>query len=379
MLPVTLLTGVDETTRGSVAITLLTAADRPAGPAAAGTAVLVEYDASGLAGGSVVRIARTQAGVIDREQIQLGHPCVSCAMRGSLVPLLVSIAAAEKYSLVIVSVPGAGDTQALAEEIARDASSELRVDAVLTVAHTGTFVDDLTSEDLIHDRGIPTAAEDGRAIAEVIARQVEYANAVILSSPDETAAALARALNPQALIRSPETAAELLGVRLHDPDTAETWVEPGSISAPLQDEGRVQTLVWQSARPFHPERLYDALEDLVARTARGKGTVWLASQPHARLGWDSFGTNIALGVLGPWLADLPADRWSEVGQTHQARSALEWHPDHGDRASYLSITGIDLDVGELRRRLDGCVLRADEWDSTLTDPFAPYLEGSTAA
>jgi G3E family GTPase len=300
-------------------------------------------------------------------------------MRGSLVPLLVSIAAAEKYSLVIVSVPGAGDTQALAEEIARDASSELRVDAVLTVAHTGTFVDDLTSEDLIHDRSIPTAAEDGRAIAEVIARQVEYANAVILSSPDETAAALARALNPQALIRSPETAAELLGVRLHDPDTAETWVEPGSISAPLQDEGRVQTLVWQSARPFHPERLYDALEDLVARTARGKGTVWLASQPHARLGWDSFGTNIALGVLGPWLADLPADRWSEVGQTHQARSALEWHPDHGDRASYLSITGIDLDVGELRRRLDGCVLRADEWDSTLTDPFAPYLEGSTAA
>jgi hypothetical protein len=107
--------------------------------------------------------------------------------------------------------------------------------------------------------------------------------------------------------------------------------------------------------------------------------VWLASQPHARLGWDSFGTNIALGVLGPWLADLPVDRWSEVGQTHQARSALEWHPDHGDRASYLSITGIDLDVRELRRRLDGCVLRADEWDSTLTDPFAPYLEGSTAA
>jgi G3E family GTPase len=300
-------------------------------------------------------------------------------MRGSLVPLLVSIAATERYGSVIVSVPGAGDTQALAEEIAGDASAELRVDAVLTVADPGTFVDDLTGEDLIHDRGVPTAATDGRAIAEVIARQLEYANAVVLSSPDETAAALARALNPQALIRDPETAAELLGVRLHDPDTADAWVEPGSISAPLQDEGRVQTLVWQSALPFHPERLYDALEDLVAGTARGKGTVWLASQPHARLGWDSFGTSIALGVLGPWLADLPVDRWSEVGQTHQARSALEWHPDHGDRASYLSITGIDLDVGELARRLDGCVLRADEWDSTLTDPFAPYLEGSTAA
>jgi G3E family GTPase len=314
---------------------------------------------------------------------------VSCAMRGSLVPLLVSIAATEKYDAAIVSVPGAGDTQALAEEIARDAGDELRVDAVLTVLDPATFVADVSGEDLIHDRGVPTAAEDGRAIAEVLIRQVEYANAVILAGPDgaqtdeSTAAvttrAVAVALNPQAIVRGATAAAELLGVRLHDPDAAEAWVEPGSISAPLQSDERVQTLVWHSDRPFHPERLYDALEELVASSVRGKGTVWLASQPHARLGWDSFGTNIAIGVLGRWLADLPADRWSEVGQTHQARSALEWHPQHGDRASYLSITGVGLDIWELERLLDGCVLRTDESDSKLADPFAPYLEGSTAA
>jgi G3E family GTPase len=377
-LPITLLTGVDEPSRDTVATSLLETAE----PA---TAVLVEYDVSGLADGSVLRIARTTSGVIDREVIRMEHPCPSCAMRGSLVPLLISIAATGRYASVIVSVPGAGDTQALSEEIARDAGDELRVISVLTVLDTATFTQDVTSEDLIHDRRIPTAAEDGRAIAEVLVRQVEYANAVILHADEPEGAkaqvvkALAEAMNPQALVRTTETAAELSGVRLHDPDAAETWVEPGSISAPLQSEGRVETLVWQSTRPFHPERLYDALEDLVAGTARGKGTVWLASRPHARLGWDSFGTNIALGVLGPWLADLPAERWSEVGQTHQARSALEWHPEHGDRASYLSITGIDLDVRELARLLDGCVLRADEWDSTLTDPFAPYLEGSTAA
>lgn len=373
-LPITLLTGVYEPSRGTVATGLL---QTP------GT-VLVEYDVSDLANGSVLRIARTSTGVIDREVIRMGHPCVSCAMRGSLVSLLVSIAATEKYAAAVVSVPGAGDTQALAEEIARDAGDELRVISVLTVLDTSTFAEDVSGEELIQDRGIPTAAEDGRAIAEVLVRQVEYTNAVILTETKQAEAAevvrgLARALNPQVLVRTTATAGELFGVRLHDPDAAETWVEPGSISAPLQSEGRVETLVWQSDRPFHPERLYDALEDLVAGTVRGKGTVWLASQPHARLGWDSFGTNIAIGVLGRWLADLPADRWSEVGQTHQARSAMEWHPDHGDRASYLSITGIDLDVRELARLLDGCVLRAGELDTTLTDPFAPYLEGSNAA
>ncbi|TCO41632.1 hypothetical protein EV646_115173 [Kribbella antiqua] len=100
MLPVTLLTGVDEPFRAAVAGNLLAAA----GPGG----VLVEYDVSGLTGGSVVRTARTAGGVIDRDVIRMGHPCVSCAMRGSLVELLVSIAAVERYDAAIVSVPGKG-------------------------------------------------------------------------------------------------------------------------------------------------------------------------------------------------------------------------------------------------------------------------------
>jgi G3E family GTPase len=370
-LPVTLVAGLDETTRGSVAATLLDAAE---------SAVLIQYDVSGLSGGAVVRTARTRSGEIDRETITMSHPCASCAMRDSLVPLLVSIAATERYGAAIVSIPAAGDPQTLAEEIAADASGELRVDVVIAVLDTDSFVQDVSGEDLLQDRPVPTAAGDGRAVAEVVVRQLEYANAVVLSRPDETAEALARAINPRALIRTADSVEDLLGVCLHDPDAAQSWVEPGSICAPLHESARdVQTLVWQAARPFHPERLYDALEELVAGSARGKGTVWLASQPAARLSWDSFGSNIAVGVLGPWLADLPVERWSEVGQTHQARSALEWHPEHGDRASYLSITGVGLNLRELTDLLDGCLLRADEWHSELADPFAPYLEGSTAA
>lgn len=362
MLPVILLTGLDEEFRGAVAGNLLAAA----GP----TGVLIEYDVSSLSTGSVVRIARTAGGVIDREVITMGHPCVSCAIRGSLVQLLTSIATVERYDVAIVNVPGAGDTDAIAKEIST--GEELRIDAVVTTVDSTTVVADLTGDELVQDRGIPTAAEDGRAIAEMIVRQLESAGAVILSSEDTTVRALTQAINPELLIQT--TPAGLLGVRLHTPDTA---VEPGSIAAPL--DGEVQTLVWQSARPFHPERLYDALEDLVDGTARGRGTLWIATQHRNRLSWDSFGTNISIGVLGPWLADLPADRWSSVGQQHQARSALEWNPEYGDRASYLSFTGPALDPRELRDRLDGCVLRADEAVHPLTDPFAPYLEGSTAA
>lgn len=357
MLPVTLLTGLDDGFRGAVAGNLLAAA----GP----RGVLVEYDVSALSTGSVVRTARTATGVIDREVITMDHPCVSCAMRGSLVQLLASIAAVEQYDVAIVNVPTAGDTHAIATEIEHD--TDLTVDAVITTVDTVTVTADLTGEDLIRERGIPTAAEDGRAIAEVVVRQLESANAAVLTTDDESTRTLVQAINPQLLVRT--TPGGLLGLRLTSPT-----VEPGSIAAPS-----ARTFVWQAARPFHPERLYDALEDLVAGTARGRGTLWIATQHRSRLSWDSFGTNISIGVLGPWLADLPADRWAAVGQQHQARSALEWHPEYGDRASYLSLTGVDLDARELRERLDGCVLRADEAVHPLTDPFAPYLEGSTAA
>ncbi|GAA1548716.1 GTP-binding protein [Kribbella hippodromi] len=357
MLPVSLVTGLDEGIRGGVAGELLAAAG----------AVLVEYDVSALSAGSVVRTARTGSGVIDREVITMDHPCVSCALRGSLVQLLSSIAAVERYDTAIVNLPAAADTSAVAMELARD--SELVLDAVITTVESATVVADLTGDQRIRERGIPTAAEDGRAIAEVVVRQLEYADAVVLDAEVADVGALIQAINPRVLVKN--SPAGLLGVR-HDPQAR---VEPGSVAAPV--DGR--TLVWQSDRPFHPERLFDALEELVDGTARGRGTLWIATQHRNRLSWDSFGTNISIGVLGPWLADLPADRWSTVGQQHQARSALEWHPDHGDRASYLSLTGPALDERELRERLDGCVLRADEAVHPLTDPFAPYLEGSSAA
>ena len=128
MLPVTLLTGLDEAFRGAVAGNLLAAA----GPAG----VLVEYDVSGLTTGPVVRIARTAAGVIDREVITMAHPCVSCAMRDSLVELLTSIAAVERYDVAVVNVPAAGDSQAIATEITR--TDGLLVDAVVTTLDTTT-------------------------------------------------------------------------------------------------------------------------------------------------------------------------------------------------------------------------------------------------
>ena len=141
MLPVTLLTGLDDGFRGAVAGNLLAATGA--------SGVLVEYDVSALSTGSVVRTARTATGVIDREVITMDHPCVSCAMRGSLVQLLTSIAAVERYGAAIVNVPAAGDTHAIATEIDHD--TDLVVDAVVTTVDTNSVTADLTGDQLIRE------------------------------------------------------------------------------------------------------------------------------------------------------------------------------------------------------------------------------------
>jgi G3E family GTPase len=105
------------------------------------------------------------------------------------------------------------------------------------VLDTESFLQDVSSEDLLRDRPIPTTAKDGRAIAEVVVRQLEYANAVVLSPPDETAEALARATNPQALI-----ADSVEDIVLHDASESPShriawWKDAGVLQG--RNHGRV--------------------------------------------------------------------------------------------------------------------------------------------
>jgi G3E family GTPase len=74
----------------------------------------------------------------------------------------------------------------------------------------------------------------------------------------------------------------------------------------------VVSVLFEARRPFHPQRLHDALQALTGEALRGRGQLWIASQPDAVVGWESAGGGIGLGSLGYWLAALPEDRWDEA-------------------------------------------------------------------
>jgi G3E family GTPase len=146
------------------------------------------------------------------------------------------------------------------------------------------------------------------------------------------------------------------------------------------DEHGVTTLVWHRTRPFHPERLYAALEDLCCAAARSRGRFWLAERPDTLLHWDAAGGALCVESAGPWLASLPDAAWDMVPPVRRAAAALDWHPEHGDRCQHLVFTSPGLDRDGLERLLESCLLTdaeyaagRDAWER-LPRPFDTFLE-----
>lgn len=114
-------------------------------------------------------------------------------------------------------------------------------------------------------------------------------------------------------------------------------------------------------RPFHPERLYAALEDLTCAAARSRGRFWFADRSDTLLAWDAAEGALCVESAGPWLASLPDAAWEMVPPVRRAAAALDWHPEHCDRCQHLVFTSPGLDREGLTELLDSCLLTDAEY------------------
>ncbi|MGV9497832.1 GTP-binding protein [Streptomyces sp. NPDC003642] len=147
-----------------------------------------------------------------------------------------------------------------------------------------------------------------------------------------------------------------------DVEAAAAAQHPACALLPAEaDAHGVSTLVWSRRRPFHPERLYAALEDLTCAAARSRGRFWLADKPDTLFHWDAAGGALCVESAGPWLASLPDAAWEMVPPVRRAAAALDWHPEHGDRGQHLVFTSPGLDRDGLERLLESCLLTDAEY------------------
>ncbi|WP_309053166.1 GTP-binding protein [Streptomyces sp.] len=313
--------------------------------------------------GTVARIVRDATGVLSTDDTPLVNDCACCALREDLVPELERLREAGLTRLAVVELWDSVEPKAMAEVVA---AAGLRLTAVITAVDPALVLPYLGNGDDLADAGLAAAATDRRTVADTWARQLEYAPVLaVVDSPeadDEDRALLAQ-LHPTAR-RVPVGGDELAAAVFagFDVEAAAAAQHPACALLPQEaDASGVATFVWRHHRPFHPGRLYAALEDLTCAAARSRGRFWLADKPDTLLAWDAAGGALCVESAGPWLASLPDAAWEMVPPVRRAAAALDWHPEHGDRCQHLVFTSPGLDREGLAEVLGSCLLTDAEY------------------
>jgi G3E family GTPase len=334
--------------------------------------VALHHDLTSAVDSAVHRTVRDAGGLLGSGGAPLVNDCACCALREDLVPELLRLAGKGRYRLAVVELWDSVEPQAMAAVIAA-AGAPLALTGVATVIDPALVLPYLSNGDDLADVGLAAAPTDQRTVADTFARQLEYPTVIAVGedgshgqdveAADGTDHALLAQLTPGA--RKVRVDSGALGAVLlagFDVAAAAARVHPACALLPQEaDEHDVSTLVWRRERPFHPQRLYAALEDLTCAAARSRGRFWLADRPDTLLSWDAAGGALCVEAAGPWLAALPDAAWDMVPAERRLAASLDWHPEHGDRCQHLSFTSPGLDRDGLSALLDSCLLTDDEY------------------
>lgn len=339
-----------------------------------GTAVL-HHDLSEVAHSVVRRRLRTD-GSDETVVLQLAHGCVSCTLREDVLPALRALGRRPDVRGVVLHLDPAVEPEqvcwTLLHVVLDDgaergpATDHLDLAGVVSVLDAGSWLADAGAEDEIAERGLAPLPDDERTIAQLVVGHAEFADVLVLAGPAEpwlrarTDAVLAR-LAPLA----PRLAVIGLDRRLllHDlPDGARRGRPDHTHAAllrgqpPLDVDGGVRLVVFTARRPFHPERLHDALDVLLHGVVRTRGRIWLATRPEACLWLESAGGGLQVGHVGHWLVTAGDEVWEHADPERRAAAALRWHPRWGDRVQELSVLVDGADPDEIDAALRGALL-----------------------
>ena len=318
---------------------------------------------------------------IDEQLVEMSNGCICCTLREDLLVEVAQLAREGRFDYLLIESTGISEPLPVAvtfafEDVEGFRLGELaRLDTMVSLVDASTFLDELTDEDLLADRQMAAAPEDDRALSNLLIDQVEFADVLVINKTDlageeqtaQVEAAL-RMLNPTAeLVRTTfgrVDPAAVLGTGRFDLDAAAQlpgWVREldGFAHIPETEEYGISSFVYRARRPFHPERLAEAVDRLDG-ILRSKGAVWLASRPDIVGTWSQAGPWLRLEPAGWWLADTPRHDWDLDDHEHAALTRV-WDDSVGDRRQELVFIGQDLDPVAVRTTLDPALLTDAEF------------------
>jgi len=353
---------------------------------------------------ALIREGEANLSRTEEQLIEMTNGCICCTLREDLLVEVSRLAREGRFDYLLIESTGISEPMQVAETFTfedenGDSLSLLAdLDTMVTVVDAANFLREFDSYDDLSDRKMGLDGEDKRNIVDLLVDQVEFANVIVINKTDlitpydlEQLKTLIRKLNPNARItQSTESRISLnqvMGTGLFSLGEAEQhpeWltVPRGQESTEIEEYG-ISSFVFRSRRPFHPQRLSDALDNslddgMLCGVLRSKGLMWIASKNDWAYDWSQAGVSIRMDPAGFWWAAAPDDEWP-TDDAEIAQIQMLYDAPHGDRRQELVFIGNAMNESAIRDILESCLLADLEmvqgpkyWEK-LPDPF-PAIE-----
>jgi G3E family GTPase len=322
----------------------------------------------------------------EEKLVEMSNGCICCTLREDLMVEVEKLAKEKRFDYLLIESTGISEPVPVAqtfsfvdEDKGIDLSRFSYIDTMVTVVDCYNFFNDFGSSQLLTDRQLTTIDGDQRTIVNLLTDQIEFANVIILNKTDMVDAqtvglleAALRKLNPGArIIRSQfgkVAPAKILNTGLFDFEEAQSsagWqkeLEAGT-HTPETEEYGISSFVFRNAKPFHPQRLWQYLnEQYPTGVIRAKGLLWLASRPDDAINFSQAGGSSRIERAGVWWDSMPYNDRIRYAAFVDNQAFIEgkWHKQWGDRLNELVFIGQHIDQAEMVAELKACLLQEEE-------------------
>lgn len=328
--------------------------------------------------------------VIAETALEMTNCCVTCTIRNDLLILLRQLHRRAEVRRIVVHLMEWLDPEPFCVAINETpirlgpgyidgpASRDVAIEAVVACIDTSVWLAQALGDDEL---------DAARTMAQVVVGQAAFADVLVLTEADRATLAVLRRLAPRARITvglaHVTTALANLDPqarrgRSDDPHDPLLAGQP-----PLQPDGEVALLEFNARRPFHPERLHEAIDELLDGVVRVQGRAWLASQPDTVVWIESAGGGLGVGHAGRWLAGMPATDRAYIDPERTALAAAHWDDRFGDRHIALTALVCGAAPATITDALNRALLTDAELNSpqdwpTYRDPFGDWHEDPCA-
>ena len=335
----------------------------------------------------------------EEKLVEMSNSCICCTLREDLLLEVRSLALENRFDYLLIESTGISEPLPVAEtftfsdKLGRSLSEFARLDTMVTVIDAANFPQDLTSRDLLRDRGESIGEKDRRTLVNLLIDQVEFGNVIVINKTDlaegkELArlTALVKSLNPEVEIIyttfgkvPPE---KIIGTGRFDfrkASQAPGWLKVmrgGEL--PESEEFGISSFTFRARRPFHPERFWNFLHGKRPAVIRAKGYFWLATRMKYAGMVSQAGKITEAWLGGAWWAAVDKSRWPDDPE-FKALLESRWNGEYGDRRQEIVFIGQGLDRSELEKKLNECLLTDAELKSgetlwrSFNDPFMEWV------